>query len=27
LLKRRNKVTQLLEDVRNKRASAFPNWR
>jgi hypothetical protein len=27
LLKRRNKVTQLIEDVRRKRASAFPNWR
>jgi hypothetical protein len=27
LLKRRRKVSQLLEDVRRKRASAFPNWR
>jgi hypothetical protein len=27
LLKRRPKVSQLLEDVRRKRASAFPNWR
>ncbi len=27
LLKRRRKVGQLIEDVRRKRASAFPNWR
>ena len=27
LLKRRRKVSQLIEDVRRKRASAFPNWR
>jgi hypothetical protein len=27
LLKRRGKVIQLIEDVRRKRASAFPNWR
>ena len=27
LLKRRNKVGQLIADVRAKRASAFPNWR
>jgi hypothetical protein len=27
LLKRRRKVTQLIEDVRRTRASAFPNWR
>ena len=27
LLKRRRKVSQLMEDVRRKRASAFPNWR
>ncbi len=27
LLKRRNKVPQLIEDIRRKRASAFPNWR
>jgi len=27
LLKRRHKVTQLIQDVRHKRASAFPNWR
>jgi hypothetical protein len=27
LLKRRSKVPQLIEDVRAKRASAFPNWR
>ncbi len=27
LLKRRRKVSQLIDDVRRKRASAFPNWR
>jgi hypothetical protein len=27
LLKRRPRVGQLIEDVRRKRASAFPNWR
>ena len=27
LLKRRNRVVQLIEDIRRKRATAFPNWR
>ena len=27
LLKRRRRVASLIEDVRQKRASAFPNWR
>jgi hypothetical protein len=27
LLKRRPKVSELIEEVRHKRASAFPNWR
>ncbi len=27
LLKRRRRVAALIQDVRNKRASAFPNWR
>jgi hypothetical protein len=27
LLKRRNRVIQLIEDIRRKRATAFPNWR